>query len=127
MYSFVILLATRRNQAIHDLVTRSTVQIRDPAKASPGQYVIERMAPATANMPSSWQRAIVILAYLLLTYAAGLFVIFISLSRGCIQSDAFCSAADKVVNTAISVGLLFLTALVIGLGWRGRLFGARKT
>ena len=33
--SFVILMATSRNQAIHDLVTRSTVQIRDLAKALP--------------------------------------------------------------------------------------------
>jgi uncharacterized RDD family membrane protein YckC len=44
-YSFLILMFTRRNQAIHDLVTRSTVQIRDPAKASPGQYITERKAP----------------------------------------------------------------------------------
>src|SRR5450631_2526346 len=32
-FSFVVLAATRRNQAIHDLLTRSTVQIRDAAKA----------------------------------------------------------------------------------------------
>lgn len=43
--SFVILMATSRNQAIHDLVTRSTVQIRDLAKALPGQYITERKAP----------------------------------------------------------------------------------
>ena len=53
LYSFVILAATRRNQAVHDLLTKSTVQIRDPAKASPGQYVIEsgrsgRRQPAVA-------------------------------------------------------------------------------
>jgi uncharacterized RDD family membrane protein YckC len=42
LYSFVILAATRRNQALHDLLTRSTVQIRDPAKASAGQYIAER-------------------------------------------------------------------------------------
>jgi uncharacterized RDD family membrane protein YckC len=44
LYSFVILAATRRNQAVHDLLTRSTVQIRDPAKALPGQYITERGA-----------------------------------------------------------------------------------
>lgn len=126
-YSFVILAATRRNQAIHDLVTRSTVQIRDPAKASPGEYVTERMEPAAANLPSRERRVIVILAYLLLSYALG-FVIFSAFaSRGCIQNETFCSAADKMVNAAIAVGLLFLTALLIGLGWRGRLFGAHRT
>jgi uncharacterized RDD family membrane protein YckC len=50
-YSFVVLAATRRNQAIHDLITRSTVQIRDPAKASPGEYVTERSEPANARVP----------------------------------------------------------------------------
>lgn len=70
-YSFVILMATRRNQAVHDLVTRSTVQIRDPAKASPGQYVVERREPVAANMPPSWQRIIVILAYLPPLYVVG--------------------------------------------------------
>ena len=42
-YSFVILAATRRNQAVHDLLTRSTVQIRDPVRARPGQYITERV------------------------------------------------------------------------------------
>ena len=33
LYSFVILAATRRNQAVHDLLTRSTVQIRDRSES----------------------------------------------------------------------------------------------
>lgn len=41
-YSFIAMGATRRNQAVHDLVTRSTVQIRDPAKARPHHYIVER-------------------------------------------------------------------------------------
>ena len=52
-YSFVILAATRRNQAVHDLLTRSTVQIRDAAKARPGQYVTERTEPVDGSMPFS--------------------------------------------------------------------------
>src|ERR1700687_5941295 len=69
-YSFVILAATRRNQAVHDLITRSTVQIRDPAKALPGQYITERSAPAAADGPSSLRRIAVICAYLLLMFVA---------------------------------------------------------
>ena len=41
-FSFLTMLVGRRNQAIHDLLTGSTVQIRDPAKASPGQYISGR-------------------------------------------------------------------------------------
>lgn len=125
-YSFVVLAATRRNQAIHDLITRSTVQIRDPAKASPGEYVTERSEPANARVPSRWRRVAVILAYLLLSYLLGGAAAIGSMSRRCIQNESFCSAGDRLINVVISLGLLFLTALIIGLGWKGRLFGARK-
>ncbi len=41
-FSFLTMLVGKRNQAVHDLLTGSTVQIRDPAKASPGQYISAR-------------------------------------------------------------------------------------
>ncbi len=41
-FSFLTMLVGKRNQAVHDLLTGSTVQIRDPAKAFPGQYISER-------------------------------------------------------------------------------------
>ena len=125
-YSFVILMATRRNQAVHDLITRSTVQIRDLAKASPGEYVTERTDPADLSMPPWWRRIVVTGGYLLLTYIAGGVAVLGSMSRGCIKSESFCSAGDGIINVVASVGLLFLTALIIGLGWKGKLFGARR-
>ena len=51
-YSFIVMTATRRNQAIHDLLTRSTVQIRDPAKARPRDYITERTDFQGPDMPS---------------------------------------------------------------------------
>src|SRR5215475_9070929 len=33
IYSFISMATTRRRQAVHDLLTRSTVQVRDAAKA----------------------------------------------------------------------------------------------
>ncbi|HEX7790402.1 MAG TPA: RDD family protein, partial [Afipia sp.] len=49
--SFVVILATRRSQTIHDLLTRSTVQIRDAAKASSHQYIFERKDVLDDGMP----------------------------------------------------------------------------
>ena len=69
-YSFVILAATRRNQAVHDLLTRSTVQIRDPARARSGQYVTERAEPAEGSMPSRLRRSVVTMLYVALALAA---------------------------------------------------------
>jgi uncharacterized RDD family membrane protein YckC len=128
LYSFVVLAATRRNQAVHDLLTRSTVQIRDPAKAAPHQYITERSEPADANVPSRWRRVAVICVYLTLV-----FVVFMTvlggvrglLSPGCINNN-FCSAGERAIGLAAPLTLLALTALVIALGWQGRLYGARR-
>jgi uncharacterized RDD family membrane protein YckC len=125
-YSFVILMATRRNQAIHDLVTRSTVQVRDPAKASPGQYVTERIEPANTNMPSAGRRVVVILAYMLMSLVLRAVVMTAFTSQSCIQNTSYCSGAYKIIDVVMSVAWLFVIALVIGFGWKGKLFGARK-
>jgi uncharacterized RDD family membrane protein YckC len=42
--SFLAMTVTRRHQAVHDVVTRSTVQIRDVSKASAAHFVTERGA-----------------------------------------------------------------------------------
>jgi hypothetical protein len=129
-YSFVILAATRRNQAVHDLLTRSTVQIRDPVRARPGQYMTERVELAASGMPSGMRRIVAICLYLLL-----LFVVFVValnmvvaagwLSRSCLN-EGYCSGGERVISLAPNVALLVMIAAVIALGWRGKLFGARK-
>jgi len=113
LYSFVILAATRRNQAIHDLLTRSTVQIRDPAKALPGQYITaggeqhitEGGEPANPNMPSGLRRVVVICAYLLLIFIANAIIIASVLSPRCIYNN-FCSGSEHAVSFVESITFL---------------------
>lgn len=131
LYSFVILAATRRNQAVHDLLTRSTVQIRDPAKALPGQYIAERTELAAAGLPSRSRRIAVTCAYLLLMAVVYLFIVgrFLApgaISNACLEGN-FCSGGERILSLVIGVGLLGLCAVCITLGWRGRLVGARGT
>ena len=132
MYSFVILAATRRNQTVHDVLTRSTVQIRDLAKAAPGQYVAERSEIlAEEGLPSRLRRVLVTGAYL----AVGTFLYLGAivsltlygrlLSAACINRGS-CSAAEQIFDLGVSVGLLLMIALFVVLGWRGKLFGARR-
>ena len=40
IFSFLTMSFTRRHQAIHDLVTNSSVRIRDEARARPHQYTV---------------------------------------------------------------------------------------
>jgi uncharacterized RDD family membrane protein YckC len=136
MYSFVILAATRRNQAVHDVLTRSTVQIRDLAKARPGQYVTERSEIlAEAGMPSRLRRVLVTGAYLVVSIFLYLVVVGNLLLYGRFMSAACinrgsCSGAEQIFSLTISlttgVVLLLMVALVIVQGWRGRLLGARR-
>ncbi|MEH2623084.1 putative RDD family membrane protein YckC [Bradyrhizobium sp. AZCC 1719] len=129
LYSFVVLAATRRNQAIHDLLTRSTVQIRDPAKALPGQYVSERSDLADANLPSRWRRVVVICVYLVLIFVVYLAIVIGLnaagiMSNACVNNASRCSAGERVFDAAAAVVVLLLMALIIARGWKGKLFGA---
>jgi uncharacterized RDD family membrane protein YckC len=131
LYSFVILAATRRNQAVHDLLTKSTVQIRDLTKASPGQYISERNDPADRNLPSRWRRVAVICGYVVLIFVVHVAVVIGLTEAGlisdaCVSNASRCSAGGRVFDAAAAVLVLLLVALIITLGWKGRLFGARK-
>jgi uncharacterized RDD family membrane protein YckC len=130
-YSFIVMTATRRNQAVHDLLTESTVQIRDPAKALPYQYITERTELSDSNMPSRWRRLAVMVCYLLLIFAIYIGVLggvmtMGGLSRGCLD-NTYCSTGERMVSIAMPLLLLAASALCIALGWRGKLFGARRT
>ena len=130
-YSFVIMLATRRNQTLHDLLTHSTVQIRDAAKARANDFITERTELSSPNMPSRGRRAMVIAVYLVVTVLAyfAVFAIFVGagvMSDACVDKD-FCSASEKMLEIIPGIAFLFIAAAWIGLGWRGRLYGARRT
>jgi len=129
-YSFVILAATRRNQAIHDLLTHSTVQIRDPAKARSGQYITERVELVASGMPSRLRRAAVICVYLLLLFVGYLIVSWAMaaaglMSHSCLYKN-YCSGVERTLSLVSDVTLLVMMAVVVALGWKGRLFGARR-
>jgi len=129
-FSFVVLAATRRNQAIHDLLTRSTVQIRDAAKARPGQYITERVELSDPGLPSRLRRAAIIGVYLLLLLvvfeAVTILLVMAGItSQRCIESNN-CSAGERMVSLNAGVALVILMPAVITLGWKGKLLGARR-
>lgn len=68
----------------------------------------------------------VIFAYLLAVFIAEGFISVGTLSRGCVDSN-FCSSGERFVSLAGGLILLAAMALIIGLGWKGKLFGARRT
>jgi RDD family len=128
-YSFISMVATRRHQAVHDLLTRSTVQIRDPAKARPHHYSGERVDLSAAGMPSRLRRILVIGLYLILSMAV-LFLVTQALNSAGVLSDVClvgnrCSDGERILNVVLGSAWIVGAVVCIGLGWRGRLPGCR--
>jgi len=129
-YSFLSMALTRRNQAIHDFVTGSTVQVRDREKALSGQFITERIVPPQPDMPSVARRVGVALAYVLLIGA-----FYLGLEQWVVQSEALsmqcldtdvCTTSENVITFALGGGTIAAWIACAVLGWRGLLPGARR-
>jgi uncharacterized membrane protein len=81
-------------------------------------------------MPSRIRRLLVIFAYLLASFIISMFAAHALVVAG-IYSTACgdfrrCSDAERWVEIVVGFCLLGLLALCVGLGWTGRLWGARR-
>jgi hypothetical protein len=115
---------TSRHQAVHDLLTRSTVQMRDRSKARHFEYVVENTDLVSPTMPSRLRRLMAILCYLFATFVFYTILIGVLVSYVCTSSGT-CPPTE---NAIIEVGALIwlgASALFIIQGWRGRLYGCR--
>lgn len=128
--SFLTMATTQRHQAIHDLLTGSTVRIRDESQAHALHYHVARTEFADGAMPSRLRRSIAILGYLLLTMVATFVPLDVLAQKlvtiGCLNDESFCTAAEKLTLDALGLGFLALCAVVIVMGWRGKLPGCRR-
>src|SRR5690348_1251656 len=125
--SFVSMAFTRRYQAIHDLLTGTTVQLRDLSIAADDDYLVER-APDHVEIAIPATRSRRTLVTLL--YVVGAYLLSGLLSMGLVSSACLSRAECSTVDGANSklVTYLFLVGVVaIAVqGLRGRLWGARS-
>ena len=129
LYSFVAMAVTRRHQAVHDILTKSTVQVRNQAIAEAHHFRLERDATAHSDLPSPGRRVAVISAYLAVWSVVFLAVIAVLsatdlVTDRCIDTDS-CSLLENVLMVGVGLGWLFGIAALLFYGWRGRLWGAR--
>jgi uncharacterized RDD family membrane protein YckC len=127
--SFVTMATTRRHQAIHDLATNSTVQIRNAAQASPHHYRGEQTERASPAMPPRGRRLAVTALYVIVF--TGIFALAVEfggdylVSPACVNDDR-CTRAEEAILGFTALGWLVAAVILIILGWRGHLPGARK-
>jgi uncharacterized RDD family membrane protein YckC len=123
--TFITMMLTRRHQALHDILTATTVRVVNPEEAESYQISIERPADWMVGGPSVARRLLVIAGFLVLVYMAWVVLVVTTLSEGCL-SQQVCTASEQVLNIGATVFWLGGSAACLVLGWRGRLPGARR-
>jgi hypothetical protein len=128
-YSFVAMALTSRHQAVHDLLTKSTVQIRDLAKAQTHHFRGRRNEVTAPGMPSPMRRIAVIIAYLFGCFALFTLAMAVLVPAGLVSSRCIngypCSAAELIILSLLWLVWAGISIRAFILGWRGELWGAR--
>jgi uncharacterized RDD family membrane protein YckC len=124
--SFILVLTTRRHQALHDLIVHSIVTYRDPAHVPAHERLTERVAEGVEYVyPGRLRRLVMIVVCLTLLFVALTLLAEAIAGQNCYEFNQ-CTAPQTIVMLMLSVLLLVGTGSVIVLGWNGFLWGARK-
>jgi uncharacterized RDD family membrane protein YckC len=124
MLSFVTMATTRRHQAIHDLLTATTVQAIASAELDEGEYQVERVDEGIL-MPTRLRRGAMILLYLAVVLVSFGIALGVVSAAGCARPSG-CTPTTRVIADGLSFLWLGASLGVIISGWRGLLFGARR-
>lgn len=125
--SFVSMAFTRRHQSIHDLLTGTTVQLRNLSIATADDYLVERVPDAVSITipPTRSRRVVVMLMYIVGAYfLSG--VLSLTLVSGACLSKSECSTSDRAYSELLTYVVLASILVIAIQGWRGRLWGARS-
>lgn len=125
LFSFITMALTRRHQAVHDRLTRTTVRIQDLARVATYDIAWERVDEPAGGLPSRVRRVAVILVYELTLYMLVGAVSNVTMSEACAARNA-CSTGDRIALTVLSIGWLATVAWTVIYGWKGKLIGARR-
>jgi hypothetical protein len=115
---------TLGHRALNHLVARSTVQVRDPARARAYDFVPERAEEPRLAMPSVPRRLAVTLGWEIALYLFEGVLVAAILTAQCPDPAACDLEGNTAANLLGVVWLLAALALAL-LGWTGRLPGAR--
>ena len=126
--AFFVAFVTRKRQGLHDLAAKSLVVHKSAVGLPAYEFVGERtVEDEHAAYASVWRRMLVIVLYWALLYLATSFVIAAAMFGPCTNSPDDCTPA-QIIGALVAFGVMLIGFVVIAaLGWRGRLFGCRKS
>ena len=123
--SFATMGATPRNQALHDLAFGTTVQVADPTRAKPHDFILERPAVPAGTLPSGARRILVILGYLIVLLVLVSFGDLLAASPACLNANQ-CEPRERIFAQMVNAAWLAASIAACIFGWQGRLPGARR-
>jgi uncharacterized RDD family membrane protein YckC len=124
--SLIFMLMTRRAQSLHDLAFGTIVVPADPELASDLDLASPPEAE-THQLPSPIRRVLVILGYSCLAFVLISIGTALVVSMDCLNDPKVCTSTEEGLSSAFSVGWFVLVAFCIVFGWKGRLWGARRS
>lgn len=123
--SLVVILITKKHQALHDLVVRSTVILLNPDKVPESEKRTEQLPDENYRYPPIWRRTLIIFLYLFLWSLAIGIAMTLLLSYDCL-AYARCAGTEHTLQLIFGFALLIVAAVILVCGCRGQLFGARR-
>jgi uncharacterized RDD family membrane protein YckC len=123
VFAFFFMLVTRRHQALHDLASRSSVIIHDLDEVDARDVLYERSQPE-ARVPR-WRRLAAIVAYSAAFFTMYSVASLMVLTPDCVYSD-ICTSGDDLAANVFGWAMILTFGVVMVLGWRGKLPGARE-
>lgn len=126
-YSVVFMLITKRHQTVHDIAVKSVVVFKNAAAIAGSQALAERSEDLDIyTYPPKPRRVIAIVLYNVAAICGVVVLLALFSSNKCVYYN-ICSDADQAMEAVAGVALAASFAIILVLGWRGRLWGARRT
>jgi hypothetical protein len=124
MFAFLPMATTRRHQALHDVLARTTVQLAPTADPDAEDFHVEREDDPDTMLPSRARRAFVSIGYVVVLLLAYGQVVNASLPEDCVR-DGVCSGGARLFAQSVFALAIILCAGSVVAGWKGLLPGAR--
>lgn len=125
--ALVSILVSKRHQALHDFAVGSLVVHEDYAHLPDYEVLQERQLHSGGYWyPARWRRSVAIIVYGMLATVLMYSLASSSMSEVCLV-HGLCSWQDQVIDVVMSIIWFALLAAVVFFGWRGRLYGCRRT